>query len=166
GYLKDPARSALAFRPDPFSPRAGRRFYKTGDLARWRANGTLEFLGRVDDLVKINGHRIEPGEIEAVLRQHPQVQHAVVVARTNAEGIFHLVAYLVPAQQTEPPDGKQVRAYLQQRLPDAMLPSTVVLLETLPLTANGKIDRRALPEPLSDASGEEGDTAPATAAEE
>jgi amino acid adenylation domain-containing protein len=166
GYLNDPERSALAFGPDPFTPHAGRRLYRTGDLARWRASGTLEFLGRVDDLLKINGHRIEPGEIEAVLVQHPLVQQALVVARAQAGQAWLLVAYVVPADPAEPPSAQLLRAYLQQRLPAAMLPSAFVLLAALPLTANGKLDRRALPEPGSDASSVQEDVAPATAAEQ
>ncbi|MFI7531769.1 amino acid adenylation domain-containing protein [Streptosporangium sp. NPDC049376] len=138
GYLGRPGLTAERFLPDPFSPRAGARMYATGDLARWLPGGDLEFLGRTDRQVKVNGVRIEPGEVEAACLAHPGVREAVVVAR---EG--RLVAYLVG----EPVGLARLRAFLASRLPGSMLPGVVVMLPALPLTPHGKIDHRALPEP-------------------
>jgi amino acid adenylation domain-containing protein len=120
--------------------------YRTGDLVRWRTNGVLEFLGRVDDQVKIRGYRIEPGEIEAVIGEHPAVQDVVVVAREEASGDRRLVAYIVGRDGLRP-TAADVRGYVARALPDYMVPSGFVLLDSLPMTANGKIDRRALPAP-------------------
>ena len=145
GYLGDPARTAEAFGPDPFTDRSGARLYRTGDLARWRADGTLEFLGRLDHQVKIRGFRIELGEIEAALARHPAVREAVVVAREDRRGERRLAAYVVaPGGE---PSVLELRAFLARTLPDYMLPESVVVLAALPLTSNGKVDRRALPEP-------------------
>ncbi|HWN41840.1 MAG TPA: amino acid adenylation domain-containing protein, partial [Thermoanaerobaculia bacterium] len=132
GYLGSPGLTAEAFIPDPFSTRPGARLYKTGDLARWLPGGEIEFLGRLDHQVKVRGFRIELGEIEAVLLTHPEVREAAVLAR---EG--RLVAYLSG-------DPQELRAWLGIRLPDYMVPSAFVVLSSLPLTGNGKIDRRAL----------------------
>jgi len=146
GYLNRPDLTAERFVPHPFSQEPGERLYKTGDLARYLPNGQLEYIGRNDAQVKIRGFRIEPGEIEAVLSQHPAVRTAVVVVREDIAGDKRLVAYIV-ADQGQSSTSGELRRYLQQRLPNYMLPSAFVALETLPLTANGKVDRQALPQP-------------------
>ena len=156
GYLNRPELTAERFIPNPFSDEPGARLYKTGDLARYRPDGNIEFLGRIDHQVKIRGFRIELGEIEEVLRQHPAVREAVVVAREDAPGDKRLVAYVVQNPQYQAPDElkegmpmllSQLRSYLKQKLPDYMIPPSLVLLEALPLMPNGKVDRRALPAP-------------------
>jgi len=146
GYFKRPALTAERFVPHPFSPEPGARLYKSGDLVRYRPDGNLEFLGRMDQQVKIRGFRIELGEIEAVLRAHAAVQDAVVVARAEGPGEKRLVAYLVPDRAQAPTSG-ELRHYVQQQLPEYMMPSAFVLLDALPLSPNGKVDRRALPAP-------------------
>ena len=122
------------------------RLYKTGDLARYLPDGNIELLGRVDHQVKIRGFRIELGEIENLLSQQPAVREAVVVAREDVPGEKRLVGYVVPSQEPAPLTS-ELRAFLQQKLPDYMVPSAFVLLQSLPLTPNGKIDRQALPVP-------------------
>ncbi|HEV7784759.1 MAG TPA: amino acid adenylation domain-containing protein, partial [Thermoanaerobaculia bacterium] len=146
GYLGRPDLTAERFLPDPFSPDPGRRLYRTGDSARYLPDGTVEYLGRLDHQVKIRGIRIEPGEIETVLRGHPGVRDAVVVDRELAPGDRRLVAYAVTREAAAPTAG-ELRRYLDQRLPDAMVPSQIVRLPALPLTPSGKVDRRALPIP-------------------
>jgi aspartate racemase len=141
GYLKRPELTAERFIPDGLSGQAGTRLYQTGDLARYQADGNIEFLGRMDQQVKLRGYRIELGEIEAVLSEHQQVSEVVVVARTDESGEQRLAAYVVGQVSS-----RELREYLKQRLPDYMIPSAYVMLEQLPLTANGKVDRRALPE--------------------
>jgi amino acid adenylation domain-containing protein len=144
-YLHRPATTAERFVPDPFGDRPGARLFRTGDKARWRADGQLEFLGRVDHQVKIRGFRVEPGEVEAILRRHPGVGETIVVAREDAAGRLRLVAYLVP--RTSPgPDATELQRWLRSALPEYMVPSAFVALEGLPLTPNGKIDRQALPD--------------------
>ena len=145
GYLNQPVLTQAAFIEDPFTTDA--RLYKTGDLVRWQAEGQLAYLGRVDHQVKIRGFRIELGEIEHQLTQHSAVSEAVVLAKGGIKGIDdkRLVAYIVSDESCENIDN--LRQYLAERLPEHMLPSVFVSLDTLPLTANGKIDRRALPEP-------------------
>src|SRR5581483_10967856 len=148
GYWNRPETTAERFLPDPFSQRYGARLYRTGDLARYRADGQLEFLGRIDQQVKIRGHRIELGEIESVLRQHADVQDGVVLARkplADSSSLI-LVAYVVPARRQEQLES-ELQTFLQQRLPEYMLPTFFVFLEMLPKTSNGKIDRKALPDP-------------------
>ncbi|MQA26066.1 MAG: amino acid adenylation domain-containing protein, partial [Micromonosporaceae bacterium] len=145
GYLNAPARTAERFVPDPFGP-AGGRLYRTGDLVRWNSDCQLEFLGRVDDQVKVRGHRVEPGEVAGVLAQHPSVASAVVIPRENPAGDVDLVAYVVPAAGA-PVEPHALRRHLRQRLPDYLTPAAFVALEELPLTPNGKVDRRALPRP-------------------
>jgi amino acid adenylation domain-containing protein len=144
GYLGDAARTAEVFVADPFTDRPNARLYRTGDLARWRADGTLEFLGRLDHQVKVRGFRIELGEIEASLARHPAVREVVVVAREDRRGDPRLVAYVA---SPDGPSPLELRAFVARWLPEYMVPETVVVLAALPLTANGKIDRRALPEP-------------------
>jgi amino acid adenylation domain-containing protein/non-ribosomal peptide synthase protein (TIGR01720 family) len=144
GYLGRPDATAASFVPDAFGAEAGARLYKTADLARFRADANLEFLGRVDHQVKVRGFRIELGEIEAVLGEHPAVQQSVVIAREDTPGDVRLVAYLIGASSADIAD---IRAVLSDRLPDYMMPAAFVTLESLPLTANGKVDRDALPPP-------------------
>ena len=146
GYLNRPELTAERFVPNPFSQKPDARLYKTGDLARYLSNGNIEFLGRVDDQVKIRGFRVELGEIDAVLIQHLAVAQEVVVVREDTPGDKRLVAYIVAAQgQTL--TVKNLRSYLAERLPAYMVPAAFVLLDTLPLTHNSKIDKRALPIP-------------------
>jgi hypothetical protein len=142
GYLNQPELTRERFVADPFSDAPGARMYKTGDLARWRADGTIEFLGRNDHQVKIRGFRIELGEIEARLLAHPQVREAVVLAREDQPGQQQLVAYVVGEATPE-----QLRHHLVQALPHYMVPAAWVQLPALPLTPNGKVDRQALAPP-------------------
>ncbi|MDZ4344382.1 MAG: amino acid adenylation domain-containing protein, partial [Candidatus Binatia bacterium] len=146
GYLNSPELTAERFIPDPFSSEPGARLYKTGDLARYRPDGNLEFLGRLDDQTKVRGFRVEPGEIEAALRQHAAVRENVVVARENGQGSHRLVAYVVAAHEPAP-TVSELRGFLEEKLPEYMVPSAFVLLDALPLTPHRKIDRRALPAP-------------------
>jgi len=144
GYLNRPDLTAEKFMANPFGPG---RLYKTGDLARWLPDGTIEYLGRLDHQVKLRGFRIELGEIESVLTEHPAVREAVVVARSDAPGP-RLVAYVVPKVHVAPAgEPAALREYLQRKLPDYMVPNAFVVLEALPLTPNGKVDRKALPAP-------------------
>ncbi|HKV10090.1 MAG TPA: amino acid adenylation domain-containing protein, partial [Thermoanaerobaculia bacterium] len=140
GYFGRPELTAERFVPDPFSARAGERLYRTGDLARWSRQGEIEFLGRVDFQVKLRGFRIELGEIEAALGRHPGVRESVVVLREE-----RLVAYVVPA--AGPVAAGKLRGFLRERLPEHMVPSTFVSLAALPLSPNGKVERRLLPAP-------------------
>ncbi len=159
GYLNQASLTAEKFVPNPFSRNPGARLYKTGDLARYQADGTVQFLGRMDHQVKLRGYRIELGEIEATLRDHLAVQDAVVMVRDSAEGNKTLVGYVVvDSNDSALHDDKlatELKSFLKKKLPDYMVPTYFVELEQLPLTPNGKIDRKALPEPrprLSDAS--------------
>jgi acyl carrier protein len=147
GYLGRAALTAERFTPDPFSAEPGGRLYRTGDLARHLDDGNLEFVGRRDGQVKVRGHRVELGEIEALMRQEEGVRDAVVVVRQDARGEQRLVAYVVPGTPERPSLIDEMRATLRQQLPDYMIPAAFVRLDSLPLTANGKVDRRALPEP-------------------
>ena len=145
GYLNRPELTAEKFIRNPFSNQPNARLYKTGDLARYRADGNIEFIGRIDNQIKLRGFRIELGEVEAVLSQHPQVQEAVVIAREDQPGNKRLVAYFI--SNLEQSITHELRSFLKTKLPDYMVPSAFVQLDTLPLTPNGKIDRRALPQP-------------------
>ncbi|SDS93395.1 non-ribosomal peptide synthetase [Actinoplanes derwentensis] len=145
GYLNRPDLTAAAFPADPFGA-PGDRMYRTGDRARRLPDGTLLFLGRTDDQVKIRGNRIELGEIEATLTGHPTIGQAVVVARPDGDGQPHLIAYLVPTPGTTIPAPAALRAYLQTRLAEATIPTTIMTLDTLPLNSSGKVDRAALPD--------------------
>jgi amino acid adenylation domain-containing protein/thioester reductase-like protein len=165
GYLNDPGRTGEAFLDDPFTGDASCKVYRTGDLGRFRADGTLEFLGRLDHQVKIRGFRIEPGEVEAVLAGHPTVREAVVLAREERDEL-RLVCYVVPEVGVEL-DVAALRGFLQEKLPDYMVPSVFVILEELPLTPNGKLDRAALPAPpRQDREAEETLDVPSTDIEE
>jgi amino acid adenylation domain-containing protein len=146
GYLQSPAPTAEKFIPHPFSRKPGMRFYKTGDLARFRRDGQIELLGRADDQIKLRGIRIEPAEIEGALRLNDGVREAVVVARDEG-GDRRLVAYVVGAPGATVPSASVMREHLRQTLPEYMVPSVFVTLDSLPLTPNGKVDRRALPAP-------------------
>jgi amino acid adenylation domain-containing protein len=146
GYLNRPELTAEKFIPDHFSGETGARLYKTGDLARYLPDGNLEFLGRIDQQVKVRGFRIELGEIETVLGQHPGLRDVVVQTREDSPGDQRLVAYLV-VEEVPGPTTTELRSFLKERLPDYMVPSAFVVLDTLPLTPNGKVDRKALPAP-------------------
>lgn len=146
GYLNRPELTAAVFLPNPFSSEKGTRLYKTGDRVRYRANGQLEFLGRVDDQVKVRGFRIELGEIRTALSQHPDVGEVLVIASETRPGDNRLVAY-VTGHGEEPPSADELRRFLRQQLPDYMVPSLFVPLRKMPFTSGGKIDRRALPAP-------------------
>ncbi|MFJ4142721.1 amino acid adenylation domain-containing protein, partial [Pseudomonas sp. NPDC089734] len=147
GYLNRPEMTAERFLDDPFTAKPGARMYRTGDLARWNADGTLEYLGRNDDQVKIRGVRIELGEIESQLGQLPGIEEALVVAREDEPGQPRLVAYFIESSHVEPTPVTELRAALLTTLPGYMVPSAFVRLDAWPLTANGKVDRRALPVP-------------------
>jgi amino acid adenylation domain-containing protein/non-ribosomal peptide synthase protein (TIGR01720 family) len=147
GYLRRPELTEQRFIPDHVTGRKGARLYKTGDLARFLPGRDIEYLGRIDHQVKIRGFRIELGEIESVLSQHPAVRSAVVMAREDEPGVKRLAAYVVASQPA--PDVSVLREHLKKKVPDYMVPAAFVFLETLPLTASGKVDRKALPVPES-----------------
>jgi len=153
GYLNRPNVTAEKFIPHPFSTLPGRRLYRTGDRVRYRPDGTLEFLGRTDHQVKIRGYRVELGEIEAVLRQCPTVQSAIAVLREDVPGLTRLVAYVI-AQAGQIVDTDLLRTQLQQQLPDYMVPAAILLLKAFPFTPNGKINRQALPIPMTESAAE------------
>jgi amino acid adenylation domain-containing protein len=154
GYLNDPELTKERLITDPFSQQPGARLYKTGDLARYLPTGLIEFVGRVDHQVKIRGFRIELGEIETVIALHPAVFQTVVLVREDTPGVKRLVAYVVPRPDQDTSQfATQLRSLLKERLPDYMIPAAIVLLETFPLNASGKVDRHALPAP--DFTGQE-----------
>jgi acyl-CoA synthetase (AMP-forming)/AMP-acid ligase II/acyl carrier protein len=157
GYLNRPELTSQRFITNPFvgapfmgaqlmGSQPGTRLYKTGDLARYRADGNIEFLGRIDNQVKIRGFRIELGEIESVLNQHPAVREAVVIVQQDVPDDKHLVAYIVFNEQVNNPKTSELRQFLNEKLPQYMVPSAYVTLDTLPLTPNGKVNRHLLPE--------------------
>ncbi|MCW5317886.1 amino acid adenylation domain-containing protein [Nostoc sp. KVJ3] len=171
-YLNRTDLTQEKFIPNPFEKAKGRRqeaggskLYKTGDKARYLSNGNIEYLGRIDDQVKIRGLRIELGEIEAVLSQHSDVQISCVIVREDTPGDKRLVAYIVTHQNCQPTMG-EIRQFLKAKLPDYMIPSAIVILESFPLTPNGKVDRRALPKPDLDTALLEKYVAPRTPVEE
>ena len=144
GYLNDPELTAERFVPDPFSPSAGARLYRTGDVVRYLPNGDLEFSGRVDHQMKVRGYRIEPGQIEAVVGQHPAWRESAVATEEDAGG-KRLVAYVVRNPRV-PASTRELRDFLKQKLPDYMIPSRMVELPALPRTPNGKVNwRRSAP---------------------
>ncbi|MFV1967159.1 MAG: amino acid adenylation domain-containing protein, partial [Pirellulaceae bacterium] len=146
GYLNRPDLTDERFVPDPFVERQDGRMYKTGDLVRWRPDGRLEFVGRTDDQVKIRGFRIEPGEVQQVLQEHPSLAEVAVVAREREAGDLRLVAYVV-SHETPAPTIQDMRRYFATRVPEFMIPSAFVVLDSLPYTTSGKVDRGALPQP-------------------
>ena len=163
GYLNRPELTSQKFIPNPFSNSPSSRLYKTGDLARYLPDGNIEFIGRIDNQVKIRGFRIELGEIEATLTQHPEVREAVVVVREDSTGDKCLVAYLVTKEEVAV---SVLLTFLKTKLPSYMVPSAFVFLETIPLTPNGKINRRALPDPDSSSFSSSTKIAPRTPTEE
>jgi len=147
GYLNRPGLTATKFVPHPFAAQAGSRLYKTGDLVRYRADGNIEFLGRIDHQVKVRGFRIELGEIETVLGRHPALRDSVVVAQGDGIRDSRLVAYVTAQDGAQPPNAGELRGFLREKLPEYMVPSLFVTMEQLPLSPSGKVDRRALPVP-------------------
>lgn len=166
GYLHRPGLTAGRFVPNPFAGAPGMRLYRTGDLARYLPDGNIEFLGRSDRQVKIGGSRVELGELEAILAQHPAVQHVAVQTKVGTQGDERLVAYVVPAGEQGIASG-DLRDYLRRKLPDYMVPAAFVLLDSFPLTPSGKVNLRALPDPdWSKRELEDVYVAPRTPAEE
>jgi amino acid adenylation domain-containing protein len=165
GYLNRPDLTAERFIADPFSQIPGARMYRTGDLVRLRADGNLEFIGRSDQQVKIRGFRIELGEVETVLSEHPAVRQAAVIAREDPQGEKTLVAYVVAAPGCVPA-AQDLRHWLKMRLPDYMIPASMVQMNALPLTINGKVDREALPRPDQPSAAAEAAEVPRTLIEE
>jgi acyl-coenzyme A synthetase/AMP-(fatty) acid ligase len=146
GYLYRPELTAEKFIPDPFSKKPGARMYRTGDLAKFKPDGEVEFIGRIDNQVKIRGFRIELGEIDSVLAKHPSVRELVSVVREDEPGDKRIVSYIV-TKDNQPIDISQLRSFLRNDIPEYMVPSYFVFLDSLPMTPNNKIDRKALPAP-------------------
>ncbi len=164
GYWGSSKITAERFVPDPHSDERGGRLYRTGDEVRYWEDGRIEFIGRKDNQVKMRGYRIELGEIETALASHAGVREAVVVARTEEAGDKRLVGYVV-AEEDQAPTANELKQHLKESLPEYMIPSVIIMLDEMPLTANGKVDRQALPEPMREDFGQEY-VAPATATEE
>ena len=170
GYLGRPGLSAEKLVPDPFSGRPGARLYRTGDLARYLPDGALQFLGRIDDQVKIRGFRVEPGEVEALIREHPSVDQALVLAEKKGEGGARLMAYVVPlpgAASSRAALPARLRSHLERKLPEYMIPSALLVLDEIPLKVTGKVDRAALSRLGASAAvvDEQGHEPPATPAQ-
>lgn len=165
GYRNRPRLTAERFLSNPFSTESGARLYRTGDLARWLPSGEIAFLGRLDEQSKIRGYRVEPGEIATVLSRHPALQNAFVTALDDQHGQKELVAYVVAKPGNAVRSG-DLRDYLLQRLPEYMIPAEYVALESLPITANGKVDRAALPSPHTHRLRDEAYVEPRTPVEE
>ena len=146
GYLNRPELTKEKFVPNPFAETSNERLYRTGDIARYREDGAIDFIGRIDHQVKLRGYRIEPGEIEAVLNRQSGIESSVVIVREDEPGDKQLVAYIV-AENNDVPSVAQLRTFARESLPEYMVPAAFVLMDALPLTPNGKIDRNALPEP-------------------
>ncbi|HZV06903.1 MAG TPA: amino acid adenylation domain-containing protein [Gemmataceae bacterium] len=166
GYLNDPQLTAERFVPDPFRPGPGARLYRTGDRCRWLADGTLEFLGRLDQQLKLNGRRIEIGEIEALLAMHPAVQESAVIVYGEESESQRLVAYVSARAGAGLPTAPVLRRYLQERLPEYMVPSSFVLVPSMPHLPSGKVNRKALPAPLTERPASHPFLAPRTPLEE
>jgi amino acid adenylation domain-containing protein/non-ribosomal peptide synthase protein (TIGR01720 family) len=145
GYLQQPVETAERFIPNPFSTKAGASLYRTGDLVRYLHDGNVEFLGRIDQQVKIRGFRLELGEVEATIREYAGIKQVVVIAKEDSSGHKYLVAYLVSSSKEKPVSIDKLETFLRERLPDYMVPSAFITLESIPLTRNGKVDRHALP---------------------
>src|SRR5262249_14923357 len=170
GYWNQPRLTAERFVPDPFAARPGARLYRTGDRGRWRDDGQLEFLGRADRQMKIRGHRIEPEEVEATLRRKERIGDAAVDMVEDTEGRARLVAY-IELRNSDSEDAHSVtrealRAFVSTRLPEFMVPSSFVLVEAIPRTAGGKLDRASLPSLASDVGSGQGDASPPRSAAE
>ncbi|HLK98498.1 MAG TPA: AMP-binding protein, partial [Hymenobacter sp.] len=163
GYVNQPELTNQKFTRNPFVADDEQRLYRTGDLGRWLPDGTIDFVGRTDDQVKIRGYRIELGEVEAVLQNAPGVVQAAVAAREDGYQNQKLVGYVTTDQAYEEISAK---AYLGSKLPDYMVPAVLVVLDSFPLTPNGKVDKKALPEPNPDATQADTYVAPRDAAEE
>jgi acyl carrier protein len=159
GYLGRAGLTAERFIRNPFQGNGSERLYRTGDLARYQSDGNIELLGRLDHQVKIRGHRVELGEVESLLNEHPAVRETVVIAKEVANGDKRLVAYVVP-REGQLPTRNELRRYAQERIPDFMVPAQVVIMTAFPQTPNRKIDRRALPSPEADALEIESDFEP------
>lgn len=165
GYRHEPELTAERFIPNPFSAELGTRLYKTGDVVRYLPNGEIDFLGRIDQQVKIRGHRVELGEIESILSQHPGVRDAAVLLHPNGKQPARLAAYVVP-KPGEELAAPQLRDFLRSKLPDYMVPSAIVPLEEMPLTPNGKVNRKALPAPTNEVGPDKNLSLPRTPTEE
>jgi aryl carrier-like protein len=165
GYHRRPDLTAERFVPDPFSAQPGQRLYRTGDLVRFRPDGAIEYLGRLDQQVKIRGVRIELGEVEAALRQQPGIREAVVVARRDGQAGARLIAY-VTADPDRPGEAAALKSALARTLPEYLIPAIIIPLAQLPLSPNGKVDRRALPAPEWDTQRTQAYEAPATETEQ
>jgi acyl carrier protein len=166
GYVRRPELTSERFRPNPFGSDPAGLLYRTGDLGRYLSNGDIEYLGRCDQQVKVRGFRIELGEIEATLAGHPAVAEAVVTSVDDPDGGKRLIGYIVTPRGETAPTATELRAHLRQTLPDYMIPAAFVPLTSIPLTAHGKVDRRALPDKPTDGYARQEYVAPRTATEQ